>query len=150
MELVLNDEQRLLRESAEKLVAQATPARRALPADGDPKSQHAGGHCDLNAQYQLAYAFDALIGNRGRSLDRYLYDTDTSMLFLSGHAQAFPPSQDLLQAVETQLPKTGAEMQRRLKRLDSEQVNAELGPLLDKREIKALMQRRDRVLKLAK
>ena len=42
-------------------------------------------------QFQLAYAFDALIGNQGRTLDRYLYDLDPSMqarglsLVLTGH-----------------------------------------------------------------
>ena len=129
---------------------QSTPARRALAADGQQRRWPAGGWCDAGAQYQLAYAFDALIGNRGRTLDRYLYDADSWALFLSGHAQAFPASDKLLKAVETQLPATGDEMQRRLRQLDPATVKAELGELLDKREISALMQRRDRVLDLAR
>jgi hypothetical protein len=130
--------------------ARDSPARRAPSADGRPPRWPAGGWCDANAQYQLAYAFDALIGNRGRTLDRYLYDADAWTLFLSGHAQAFPDSAKLLEAVENQLPATGNEMQRRLRQLDSATVKAELGDLLDKREISAMMQRRDRVLDLAR
>jgi hypothetical protein len=128
---------------------QAAPARRALPVGVQSQRWPAGGWCDAGAQVQLAYAFDALIGNRGRSLDRYLYDTDSWTLFLSGHAQSFPATDELTTALADQLPRTGPEMRQRLKKLDSQAVERELDELLTPREIKALLKRRDRVLQLA-
>jgi hypothetical protein len=128
---------------------QAEPARRPLPADGKPPRLPVGGWCDVAAQFQLAYAFDALIENKGRHLDRYLYDVDTSTLFLSGHDAAFAPTQDVPKRLEPQLAKTGPEMRRRLQALDADRVAAALSELLDKRQVKALLERRDRILQLS-
>jgi Calcineurin-like phosphoesterase len=57
---------------------QSEPARRPAPSDGKPPRLPTGGWCDLGAQFQLAYAFDALIGNQARTPERYLYDADAS------------------------------------------------------------------------
>jgi hypothetical protein len=128
---------------------QATPSRRALTAADPAQRWPVGGWCNAADQVQLAYAFDALIGNRGRSLDRYLYDSDNWMLLLSGHAQAFSGSNELTKALEDQLPATGAEMQRRLRALDEGDLQKTVGDLLNKREINALLKRRDRIVQLA-
>ena len=127
---------------------QAEPARRPVPTDGKPPRMPTGGWCDVAAQYQLAYAFDALIENKGRHLDRYLYDLDTSTLFLSGHDAAFSSTQDVLKRLEPQLVKTGAEMRRRLQGLDADRIAAALPGMLDKRQVRALLERRDRILQL--
>ncbi len=128
---------------------QAEPARRTLPPDGRAPRLPTGGWCDMAAQYQLGYAFDALIDNRGRTLDRYLYDADSAMLLLTGHGAAFGTATELQKALLGPLAKTGAEMQSRLRRLTPENVGAAIGDLVGPRAVKALLQRRDRILELA-
>ncbi len=133
-----------------------TPIRRPLPLAAVPPRLSAGGYCDLNAQFQLAYAFDALIGNQARTQDRYLYDLDPSMqarglsLVLSGHGSAFGATTKLPSQLESALAKTGAEMQSRLGRLDAAAVKSAIGEWVGDREIKALLARRDRILELAR
>ena len=130
------------------VVPQAEPARRPVPADGRSPQLPTGGWCDMGALYQLSYAFDALIDNRGRTFDRFLYDTDQATLFLSGHGAAFGTSTQLPKALEAQLAKTGAEMRARLQRLDEKDVSAAIGDLVGSRSVKTLLQRRDRILAL--
>jgi hypothetical protein len=124
-------------------------ARRPLPPAASPPRMPAGGWCDPNAQFQLAYAFDALIDNRGRTFDRYLYDAETSTLFLSGHGASFGAATGIPKPLEAALAKTGLEMQARLRRLNAATVQAAIGEYVDDRAVKALLQRRDRILALA-
>ncbi len=132
------------------------PIRRPLPLAAVPPRLSAGGYCDLNAQYQLSYAFDALIGNQARTQDRYLYDLDPSMqargmsLVLSGHGSSFGTSTKLPPPLETALATTGPEMQSRLRQLDAAAVKSAIGQWVGDREIKALLTRRDRILELAR
>jgi hypothetical protein len=132
-----------------------TPIRRPVPTAAMPPRLPAGGYCDLNAQFQLAYAFDALIGNQARTLDRYLYDLDPSMqarglsLILSGHGSAFGTTTKLPAQLEQVLAKTGPEMQSRLRRLDAGDVKTAIGQWVGDREVDALLTRRDRILELA-
>ena len=123
------------------------PARR--PPQARPAKMPSGGWCELPPQFQLAYAFDALIDNRGRTLDRYMYDADSAMMFLTGHAAAFGTGTDVPKALDAALAKTGPEMQARLRRLDAASLKAAIGEYVDEREIKALLERRDRILKLS-
>jgi hypothetical protein len=130
-------------------VPQSEPARRPLSPDGKAPRLPTGGWCDLGAQFQLAYAFDALIGNQARTPDRYLYDADASTLFLTGHGSTFGASTQLPKALEGPLAKTGAEMQERLRRLDATTVEGAIGELVGSRAVKPLLQRRDKILGLA-
>jgi hypothetical protein len=131
------------------------PARRPVATAAVPPRLPAGGYCDMNAQYQLAYAFDALIGNQGRTLDRYIYDLDPSMqsrglsLVLSGHGAAFGTATQIPPPLEAALAKTGPEMQSRLRRLNEDNVESAIGQWVGAREIKAMLVRRDRILALA-
>jgi hypothetical protein len=108
-----------------------------------------GGWCELTPQFQLAYAFDALIDNRGRTFDRYLYDLDTTILFLTGHGAAFGPGTEVAKALEAALAKTGPEMLARLRRLDAAGLKKAIGEQLGDKEIRALLARRDRILEIA-
>jgi hypothetical protein len=131
------------------------PARRPMSAAAVPPRLPTGGYCDVKAQYQLAYAFDALIGNQARTLDRYLYDLDPSMqarglsLVLSGHGSAFGIGTQLPAVLEAALAKTGPEMQARLRSLDAASVKAAIGELVGDPAVEALLRRRDRILELA-
>jgi len=128
---------------------QSEPARRPRPVDGKPPQLPSGGWCDLPSQFRLAYAFDALIGNTGRTPDHYLYDADSATMFLTGHGAAFGTSTQLPKALEPELAKTGAELQERLRRLDADTVEAAIGDLVGARAVKPLLERRDRILALA-
>ncbi len=123
-------------------------ARRPFP-QARPAKMPSGGWCELTPQFQLAYAFDALIDNRGRTLDRYLYDADTTMLFLTGHGTAFGPGTAVPKAFEAALTKTGPEMQSRLRRLDAASLKKAVGEQLSDGEIDALLARRDRIIEIA-
>jgi hypothetical protein len=124
-----------------------TPARR--PPQARPAKMPSGGWCELPPQFQLAYAFDALLDNRGRTFDRYMYDADTAMMFLTGHAATFGTGKDLPKGLDAALAKTGPEMQLRLRRLDAASLETAIGEYVDEREIKALLERRDRILELS-
>jgi len=128
---------------------QAEPARRPRPADGKAPRLPTGGWCDIGAQYRLAYAFDALIGNQARTPDRYLYDADAGTLLLTGHDATFGTATQLPKALEPELAKLGPELQGRLARLDAAGVEAAIGELVGARAVKPLLQRRDRILALA-
>jgi hypothetical protein len=130
--------------------AKGPPARRPMGPQARPARMPAGGWCDLPPQFQLAYAFDALIDNKGRTLDRYLYDADESTLFLSGHGAAFGTEDRLPKPLETALAKTGPEMQARLRRLDANALEGAIGDYVSARDIKAMLERRDRIIEAAK
>jgi hypothetical protein len=92
------------------------------------------------------YAFDALIGNEGRSQDRILYDAKEWNLLLTGHDKAFGTKRDFPAHLQQRAPQPGAELRKRLTALDEASLQGALGDLVGKREIKTMLQRRDAVL----
>jgi hypothetical protein len=132
------------------------PVRRPVSGPAVSPRLTTGGYCDVNAEYQLAYAFDALIGNQARTLDRYLYDLDPALkargfsLFLAGHDSAFGTGVKFPAALEAALAKTGPEMQSRLGGLDAASVKSAIGRWVGDPGIRALLARRDRILELAR
>jgi hypothetical protein len=150
------DRQNAAKAAADGLVCQAITgdpraalARRPVAPQSQPARMPSGGWCELTPQFQLAYAFDALIDNRGRTFDRYLYDLDTTILFLTGHGAAFGPGTEVAKALEAALAKTGPEMLARLRRLDAAGLKKAIGEQLGDKEIRALLARRDRILEIA-
>ena len=133
----------------------AEPVRRTGGPEAVPERLTTGGYCDINAQFQLAYAYDALIGNQGRTLDRYVYDVDPQMqarglsLLLTGHGSAFGTATDLPPQLASTLAKTGPEMRARLARLDRASLESAVGRWVGSREIDAMLARRDRILALS-
>ena len=134
----------------------AEPVRRSGGPEAVPERLPTGGYCDINAQFQLAYAYDALIGNQGRTLDRYVYDVDPQMqarglsLLLTGHGSAFGTATELPPQLASTLAKTGPEMRSRLARLDRASLGSAIGQWIGSREIDAMLARRDRILALSK
>jgi hypothetical protein len=133
----------------------AEPLRRPAGPEAVPERLPTGGYCDINALFQLAYAYDALIGNQGRTLDRYVYDVDPQMqarglsLLLTGHGSAFGNATDLPPQLAATLAKTGPEMRSRLARLDRASLESAIGKWVGSREIDAMLGRRDRILALS-
>ena len=127
-------------------ILQARPERWVTQADVEEKSLRIGGWCALEPQFQLMYAFDALIGNEGRTRERVLYDAAEWMLLLTGHEQAFGTSKALPRHLRESVPRPGPEMQRRLAMLDKAALAQAVGDFLKDRERSALLARRDLLL----
>ena len=130
----------------QKGILQARPARWTTEAEVQAKGQRGVGWCALPPEFELMYAFDALIGNEGRSQDRVLYDAKEWNLLLTGHDRAFGTKRDFPAHLQQRPPQPGAELRKRLGALDEAGLQTTLADLVGKREIKALLQRRDAVL----
>jgi hypothetical protein len=127
-------------------VLQARPTRWTTEAEVQAKNQRGAGWCALPPQFELMYAFDALIGNQGRSQDRVLYDAKEWNLLLTGHDKAFGTRRELPAHLQQRPPQPGSELRKRLAALDEAGLQAALGDLVGKREIKVMLERRDAVL----
>jgi hypothetical protein len=124
---------------------QARPARSVSQAEVEAESLQPGGWCALAPQFELMYAFDALIGNEGRSRDRILYDAEW-MVLLTGHDRAFGTSRNLPQYQQARPPQPGPEMRRRLAALDASVLEEVIGELIGTRERGAMLERRDALI----
>ncbi|HEX5650364.1 MAG TPA: hypothetical protein VFX69_11975, partial [Steroidobacteraceae bacterium] len=129
-------------------VVQARPAKWVSQADVQKQSLRAGGWCALEPQFQLVYAFDGLVGNEGRTLESLLFDATEWYVYATNHAKAFGTGRGFPAYLQSQPPKPGAELRRRLQRLDETTLTSVLGELLDARARKALLGRRDALLAL--
>lgn len=104
------------------------------------------GWCPVNPQLNLMNVFDVLIHNTDRTQENALFTKDW-MLVLIDHTRAFDTdSQDpaLLYKNPVELPPALA---KRLAGLDRPALDAALGRYLQKRQIDALLKRRDALLR---
>ncbi|MCE3284294.1 MAG: hypothetical protein K0R70_550 [Steroidobacteraceae bacterium] len=129
-------------------VVQARPAKWVSQADVQKQSLRAAGWCALEPQFQLVYAFDGLVGNEGRTLESLLFDASEWYVYATNHAKAFGTGRGFPAYLQSQPPKPGVELRRRLQRLDEATLTSVLGELLDARARKALLGRRDALLAL--
>ena len=103
------------------------------------------GWCDVAPQYNLMNVFDILIHNTDRTQENALL-TREWMLVLIDHSRAFPTylkRPRLLYLGEMQVPPALAE---RLMTLNREMLQQALGAWLHRRQIDALLKRRDELL----
>ncbi len=92
------------------------------------------------------YIFDALIFNQGRTIESILYSMDNWQLILVGHSRAFEGKRGRpAHLANVELALTG-EWLDRLRALDQTALEQALGDVLDKKQIKALLQRRDELV----
>ncbi len=127
---------------------QARPEKWVTQADVQKQSLRASGWCPLDPQFELVYAFDALAGNEGRTADRVLFDAQEWAVFATGHDRAFGTGKAFPAYLKARAPAPGAEFRRRLMALDDAALAKALGDLVDPRERKALLERRDALLAL--
>ena len=132
----------------ERGVLQARPTKWVTQAEVQKQSLRGGGWCATEPQFQLVYAFDALIGNEARTLDTLLYDASEWFVYSTGHARAFAKGRDFPAYLKAQPPKPGAELRRRLQRLDQSTLGSVLGDGIDAGAQKAMLARRDALLAL--
>jgi len=115
-------------------------------AERERQGNHNEGWCPLKPQFDLMAAFDALIGMPVRRADRLAYVASDPMIVLTGHAEAFGRSKSLpshLRRVPLVVSRTLA---TRLEALDEKSLAVAL-PMLDDRDIQALLARRDALLR---
>ena len=123
-----------------------------LPVNTVNESQRAesglgsGASCALLEQWPEMTVFDALIYNEGRTRDRILYDRSNWRLILSEHDRAFGTKKGRpahLKAASLSLHPGWVE---ELQSLTDDVLQAELGDVLGKSNMRALSTRRDRLL----
>ncbi|MEZ5596923.1 MAG: metallophosphoesterase [Pseudomonadales bacterium] len=95
--------------------------------------------CEAGSDYLLVSVFDALIGNPARTVDTLGYDRVTLKLRLKGHERAFGRGRVIRTAAVAVPPA----LRQRLSALTPATLDAALGSVLDKRAVRALLQRRD-------
>ncbi len=103
------------------------------------------GWCPANPQYNLMNVFDLLIHNTDRTQENALF-TREWMLVLIDHSRAFSTDSKepvLLYKNPVELPPALA---KRLAALDRASLDAALAPYLHRKQIEALLKRRDRLL----
>jgi hypothetical protein len=129
-------------------VVQGRPLKWATQADIQQQGLRGGGWCSTGPQFQMMYSFDTLIGNEGRTTKSILTDTDDWFVYGTSHEHAFGTSASLPAYLKAKPPSPGAEFRRRVGLLNESGLKSGLGDLLDSRELKAIVERRDLLLKL--
>lgn len=111
-------------------------------------AQAAGGPewCAGGSVFDLVYAFDALIGNQGRSQQSLVYDPRTWRLGSIGHGDSFGRDRRFPAYLERQAGRLPAALAERLRALDAAQIDAALGDLIGAPQRRAILARRDRLL----
>jgi hypothetical protein len=129
-------------------VLQGRPHKWVTQGEARQQSLRGGGWCRAEPQFQLVYAFDALIGNEGRTAETVLFDSDGWLVYVTSHEQALGTTKGLPAYLKARPPTPGAEVRRRLRALDKAGLQAALGDLIDTRARKAILERRDALLAL--
>lgn len=105
------------------------------------------GWCPIEPQLQLLYAFDLLTLNAGRTTDNVEYVNDLTDLTSVGHGLAFSTRRTLPSGFDPGTIRMPPPLVSRLRALDRQTLQAELGAWLDSRQIRALQGRRDQLLR---
>jgi hypothetical protein len=126
---------------------QYLPLKTVDEAQRSASGQGAGARCPLADQWAAMYVYDSLIYNVGRNRQRMLYSPGDWQLLLVGHADAFGTRKGRPRHLE-QAPVTVNDAWREaLAGLDDAVLESELGDVLDARRRRALLARRDELLK---
>jgi Calcineurin-like phosphoesterase len=129
-------------------VLQGRPLKWVTQADVQQQGLRGGGWCSTQPQFQMMYSFDTLIGNEGRTPKSILFDSDNWFVYGNSYANAFGAGNGLPAYLNAHPPAPGAEFRRRIGLLSEAGLQAGLGELLSTRELKAILERRDLLLKL--
>jgi hypothetical protein len=103
--------------------------------------------CDTRAQAELLHVWDALIGNAARTEESLAWIARDWTLLASDHQQAFGASNELPANLQRRSLQIGPELCRRLGARDAEGVKSALADAASSREQRALLRRRDRLLR---
>jgi Calcineurin-like phosphoesterase len=129
-------------------VLQGRPLKWVTQTEVQQQQLRGGGWCGAEPQFQLVYAFDTLIGNEGRMPDSLLFDSNAWYVYVTAHDRAFGSSKSLPAYLKARPPAPGAEVRRRAAMLNEANLATSLGELVDAKERKAILVRRDALLAL--
>ncbi len=105
-----------------------------------------GAWCPLGDQFPAMYIFDSLIFNEGRTPDRIRYNLENFQLILVGHDRSLGTGRGR-PAHLAEIPlELGPSWRAALGALTEELLTERLGDVLDRRRIRAVLQRRDALL----
>jgi len=105
-----------------------------------------GSWCPMDEQLGLMYTFDLLIANRGRSVQNIWFARQRSDLVLTDHGDAFGAERSLPGGFDPAKLQIPPPMAAALRKLDEPTLESALGAWIGKREIRALLSRRDQLL----
>jgi hypothetical protein len=103
------------------------------------------GWCDANAQYNLMNVFDVLIHNTDRTQENALFTRDWTLVLID-HSRAFATYTRNPRLLYLEQPRLTPALAARLQALDAATLQEALGPWLHRRQIDAILKRRDRLL----
>ena len=120
----------------------------ATQSETERSSRRLGGSswCPLGDQFDSMYVFDTLGHNPGRHTDSMLYSRDNYQLMLVDNTAMFGTSGSRPAYLQDVALKVGDYWTGSLQLLTAATLNEQLGDVLDKRRVKALLKRRDRIL----
>jgi hypothetical protein len=106
-----------------------------------------GDWCAMEPQYQLLKVFDALIHNLDRTQENLTFEKSDWILVLIDHSRAFAAKSRILQKNLSEYLVVTPPMARRLQSLEQEQLMNAIRPYLSQSQIRALLARRDILLR---
>jgi hypothetical protein len=106
-------------------------------------------YCDQWEQYRLRFVFDILIHNVDRNLTNILWTKDDFMMKFIDHSLAFRTSKKRPKQYRKVDLEVSDLLASRLQQLNQDNLSEELRPYLHPRQIEAILDRRDLILKEA-
>jgi len=103
------------------------------------------GVCDLGGQMNMLNVFDYLIANRDRNQSNILFSKSDLQIWFIDHSRAFGISSRRDKMIRGEKIKASDRFKRALKALDIEKLQS-LKPWLHKKQIEAILVRRDKIL----
>ena len=105
------------------------------------------GYCGQWEQYRLRFVFDILIHNDDRNLTNILWTKDDYLMKFIDHSLAFRSTKRRPKQYKKVTLEVSDLLRSKLKRLNKENLTAELGSYLHPKQIEAIISRRDLILK---
>lgn len=116
-------------------------------ADRAARALRFSGWCAIPPQLRLMHAFDLLIGNGARTAANVAFTNDLTDLTLTDHAAAFGTQRTLPSSVDPAALDIPPRLVSALRSLDEARLRAAFGAWLDSRQTRALLARRDRLVR---
>jgi len=107
------------------------------------------GYCKQYEQYRLRFVFDILIYNDDRNLTNILWTKDGFMMQFIDHSLAFRSTEKRPKQYRKVTHEVSDLLRSKLLTLSEENLKSELSPYLHRKQIEAILARRDLILKEA-
>jgi hypothetical protein len=115
-------------------------------AERSSTGQGGGAWCSISEQWPAMYVFDVLVYNEGRTQQRIMYDKSSWRLILSEHDRAFSSKKGRPAHLRKATIAISPGWKNALAELTDELLEESFSDVLNKRELRALMSRRDELI----